>query len=190
MNIDDLDSIEIFKLLEACDELDFNELINDLQKHLIKTKEEWIHHNLFYVYEISLRHQSFSLLQDYCDEAIHENPEIFLKSDDIKLIEKSIFMSILERDELGLKEIDVWDLVIRWGIVQNEELNKHISDWNNDDFIKLKNILYDIIPLIRFNQISSSDFYEKVKPYKEAFNEKIYEEILECYLYDKWQPIL
>jgi len=69
--------------------MDFNELINDLQNHLIKTRKEWIQQNLIYVHKISLKHQSFGLLQDYCDEIIYEHPKVFLKSDDIKLIEKS-----------------------------------------------------------------------------------------------------
>src|SRR5207247_7105316 len=88
-------------------------------------------------------------------------------------------------------QIDIWDCVIQWGIGQSEEkLNKDISNWNKDDFINLKNILSDIIPLIRFNQISSDDFFEKIKPYRKAFNEKLYDEILEYYLSSKWQPRL
>src|SRR5437763_8806308 len=171
--------------------MDFNELIDDLQNHLIKTRKEWIQQNLIYVHKISLKHQSFGLLQDYCDEIIYEHPKVFLKSDDIKLIEKSMFMSILKRDDLGLKEIDVWNCIIKWGIGQSEEkLNKDISNWNKDDFINLKNILSDIIPLIRFNQISSDDFFEKIIPYEKAVNKEVYKETLECYLSSKWQPRL
>ena len=69
-------------------------------------------------------------------------------------------------------------------------MNKDISNWNKDDFINLKNILSDIIPLIRFNQISSDDFFDKIKPYRKAFNEEVYDEILESYLSSKWQPRL
>ncbi len=164
--------------------MDFNELIDDLQNHLIQKENEWIQQNLFYLHKTSLKHQSFSLLQDYCDK-------IILKSDDIKLIEKSMFMSILKRDDLRLEEIDVWNCIIKWGIGQSEEkLNKDISNWNKDDFINLKNILDDIIPLIRFNQISSNDFFEKIKPYKKAIDKKVYGEILEYYLYGKWKPRL
>ena len=32
-----------------------------------------------------------------------------------------MFMSILKRDDLGLKEIDVWNCIIKWGIGQSEE---------------------------------------------------------------------
>ena len=37
INIDNLDANEILKLLEACDELCFDELIDDLQNFLIKS---------------------------------------------------------------------------------------------------------------------------------------------------------
>ena len=57
-------------------------------------------------------------------------------------------------------------------------------------FKNLKDILEDIIPLIRFNQIKSKDFSEKIKPYKKAFNKNIYEEILDCYLNNEWCPRL
>jgi len=111
-----LDPSEVLELLEACDELNFIELIDDLQNHLIKKEEEWAQQNLIYVYKISSKHQSFSLLQDYCDEITYEDPKAFLKFDDIELIEKSMFMSILKRDNLELEEIDIWDCVIQWGI--------------------------------------------------------------------------
>ena len=113
MNIDNLSPNEILKLLETCDELDFSELIHDLQNHLIKKEKEWVQQNLIYIYDISLKYHSFSLFQNYCGGIICENPKVFLKSDDIKLIEKSMFMSILKTDDLELEEIVMWDCVIQ-----------------------------------------------------------------------------
>src|SRR5438128_8921591 len=108
---------------------------------------------------------------------------MFLKSGDISTIEKKVLVSILERDNLKLEEIDIWDCVIQWGIGQKQELKKHLSNWNKDDFGQLKNILSDdIIPSIRFDQISSDDFYEKIKPYKKIFDKEMYEEILRYHL--------
>ena len=74
MNIDDLDSIEIFKLLEACDELDFNELIDNLQNHLLNNEKEWIQHNLVRLNQISSKHHSFGLLQGYCKKIFENDP--------------------------------------------------------------------------------------------------------------------
>ena len=65
INIDNLDASEILELLEACDELCFDELIDDLQNFLIKEEKEWIQENLIDIYKISSKHQSFNSLRDY-----------------------------------------------------------------------------------------------------------------------------
>jgi len=51
VNIDNLYANEILEFLEACDELNFNELIDDLQYHLIINGREWINANLVYLKE-------------------------------------------------------------------------------------------------------------------------------------------
>src|SRR6266542_3674573 len=188
VNINNLDSSEILELLEACDELNFNELIEDLQNHLLDQHKEWIQQNLIYFYKISSKHQTFDLLQGYCNELIDDNPELLLNSDDIVSIEKSMLIAILKKDDLGLDEINIWNCVIQWGIGQDKELEKDISEWKEKDFKTLKGILEDIIPLIRFSEIKSGEFSRKIRPYRKVFNEDIYEEILDYYFNDEWHP--
>src|SRR5947208_6308324 len=103
INIDNLDANEILELLEACDELCFDELIEDLQNFLIKEEKEWIQENLIDIHKISSKHQSFNLLQDYCDGLFYDNPELLLKSENIVIIEKPMFISMLKKDDLGLR---------------------------------------------------------------------------------------
>ena len=129
VNINNLSPNEILELLEACDELSIDELIEDLQNYLISEKKEWIEQNLVYTHKISSYHQLFNLLHNYCSELINEDPTLFLKSNDFIMIEKSMLMTILERDDLELGEIDIWDYVVNWGIGQNEELRKDIIEW-------------------------------------------------------------
>src|SRR5437763_5690965 len=54
----------------------------------------------------------------------------------------------------------------------------------------MKNNLKDIIPLIRFDQIISADFYKKIRPYKKAFDKDVYEDILQYYLNVEQKPRL
>src|SRR5437588_8087616 len=219
INIDNLDANEILELLEACDELCFDELIEDLQNFLIKEEKEWIQENLMDIYKISSQYQSFNLLQDYCETLLYDNPELTLKSCDIAIIEKPMFISILKKDDLELKEIDIWDCVIRWGVGQIENLvqlkriqeieldqllpkfkkqkikleKENILEWNKDHLKELKNILEDVIPLIRFNQITSTEFHKEIEPYKEIIDKKLYEEIIQIYhnsSNNDWQPRL
>src|SRR2546430_17046306 len=92
INVDNLDANEILELLEACDELCFDELIDDLQNFLIDEKKEWIQQNLLEILKFySNYHQSFNLLQDYCNGLLYDNPESWLKSDDVTNIEKPMF---------------------------------------------------------------------------------------------------
>src|SRR2546429_7260652 len=97
VNTNNLDASEILELLEACDELKFNELVEDLQNHLLIDHKEWIQQNLIHFYKISSKHQSFNLLQDYCNELTDDNPGFLLNSDDMVSIEKSMLITILER---------------------------------------------------------------------------------------------
>src|SRR5437660_9887469 len=165
INIDNLDANEILELLEACDELCFDELIDDLQNYLLIKEKEWIQQNLIHTYKISFKHQSFNLLQDYCNKIICENPDIVLNSNNVATIEKSMLVSILKRDDLKMDEIDIWNCDIQWGSGQNEELGENISEWKKDEFKKLKYLLDDIIPLIRFSEIYRENFYDKVNLY-------------------------
>src|SRR6266511_3586565 len=155
INIDNLDKNEILELLEACDELCFDELIDDLQNHLIK-EEKWTQQNIIHAHKLSFKHQSFNLLQDYCNELICENPDIVLNSNNVAIIEKSMLVSILKKY----------------------------------DFKKLKYLLSDIIPLIRFNEISRESFYDKVNPYKMIFDNDVYEKLIQYYFTEKWQSEL
>src|SRR5438105_887297 len=192
ISVNNLDANEILELLEACDELCFDELIDDLQNFLIKEEKEWIQENLIDIHKILSKYQPFNLLQDYCDGLIYDNAELILKSSDIAIIEKHVFMSILKKDDLELREIDIWDCVIRWGVGQIENLEQlkrikeiesgqylpkfkkqkiklekeNILEWNKDHLKELKDILGDIIPLIRFNQITSTEFHKEIEPYK------------------------
>src|SRR6266511_3692318 len=104
-NVNNVDAIEILELLEACDELNFNELVEDLQNHLLIDHKEWIKQNLIYFYKISSKHQTFHLLQGYSNELIDDNPELLLNSGDMISIEKSILITILKKDDLELDEI-------------------------------------------------------------------------------------
>ena len=111
INIDNLDTNEILELLEACDELCLDELIDDLQNYLIK-EEKWIQQNIIHAHKVSFKHQSFNLLQDYCNELICDNPDVVLNSNNVATIEKSILVSILKMDDLKMDEIDIFGIIL------------------------------------------------------------------------------
>ena len=52
------------------------------------------------------------------------------------------------------------------GLAQEHELNQDVSKWNQENFNHFQRILYKFIPLIRFYEISSEDYINKVKFYE------------------------
>ena len=73
------------------------------------------------------------------------------------------------------------------GIKQTPGLdNKNNRDeWTDKNYEDLKNTLSDFIPLIKFLNITSEDFYCKVRPYKAIIPNDIYEKIMEFYLIER-----
>src|SRR5438874_2235689 len=71
---------------------------------------------------------------------------------------------------------------------------ENILEWNKDHLKELKDMLEDVIPLIRFNQITSTEFHKEIEPYKEIIDKELYEEIIQIYHNnnnnDDWQPRL
>ncbi|CAG8710908.1 16477_t:CDS:1 [Acaulospora colombiana] len=60
--------------------------------------------------------------------------------------------------------------------------NVDLSNWSNEDFMELERILHNCIPLIRFFQISSSDFYDKVWPFQKILPDDLREDVLQYHL--------
>jgi hypothetical protein len=42
------------------------------------------------------------------------------------------FVWILKRDELYLKEIEIWENLTKWGLAQEQVRNKDVTKWNQD----------------------------------------------------------
>ncbi|POG74409.1 hypothetical protein GLOIN_2v1771413 [Rhizophagus irregularis DAOM 181602=DAOM 197198] len=79
------------------------------------------------------------------------------------------------------KKIVAWDYLIKWGIDQTPDLginNNNKINWNNNNYESLKKTLNQFIPLIRFSEIDSADFYDQVRPYKQIIPQYIYENFI------------
>ncbi|GBC02517.1 hypothetical protein RclHR1_04660010 [Rhizophagus clarus] len=120
-------------------------------------------------------------LQDIIIESICKDSHSFFTSNGFLSLDKDIIYKVLERDDLEIKEVIAWDHLIEWGIsdLKGEECNT--DKWSNKDYEKLKEILNQFIPLIRFVEITFDDFNYKIKPYKVIISKQIYEEIEEFY---------
>ncbi|CAB4433044.1 unnamed protein product [Rhizophagus irregularis] len=179
-------SEDILGLLIASDELLLEELFTYVQDYLIKKQFSWVRQNFVLVLHTVSRLVSCKKLQDYCFESICEDPLPFITSKSFLSLDKDILFNLLESDNLQIEEVTIWDYLIKWGIEQTSaglgsSNNSDRTNWDNDNYDALKQILNQFIPLIRFVGISLNDLFNKVYPYKVIIPSHIFKEIEEFY---------
>ncbi|EXX75174.1 BTB/POZ protein [Rhizophagus irregularis DAOM 181602=DAOM 197198] len=178
---------DILDLLITSDDLLFDELFYSVQNYLIEKKSTWILQNLLIVLLTISKLEKYKKLQNHCIKSIFVGTRPFITSKDFLLLDKEMLYYILKEYELrafNIEESVVWESLIKWGINQLPELENisNLNDWTDKNYEDLKNILSKFIPLIKFLEINSKDFYHKVRPYKFIIPNDIYEEITEYYL--------
>src|SRR5438094_10325942 len=72
-----------------------------------------------------------------------------------------------------MSEVQVWEHVLKWGLAQNPELFSDSSNYSKDDFNALRNTLQQYIPFIRFYNLTSKEFCDKVYPYKKVLPKEL-----------------
>jgi hypothetical protein len=160
-------------------------LLEYVQDYLIENQTEWIQKNFFFVLDMAFKLIYCKKLQNYILESICNDSYSFIASNEFLSLDKDIVYKVFERDDLQIKETVAWDHLIKWGIEQTPGLGRENCDknkWNNEDCEALKETLSEFIPLIRFVDITSDDFNDKIKPYKDIISNQIYEEIEEFYI--------
>jgi hypothetical protein len=122
------------------------------------------------------------ILQGLCLKSICTNPRPFFTSKDFLSLDENILYRLLERNDLQIDEIDVWDYLIKWGIEQTPGLGNDITKWSNEDYESLKETLHQYIPLIRLVDFKPIEYFDKIQPYKAIIPNHIYDEIEEFYI--------
>ncbi|RGB27970.1 hypothetical protein C1646_768392 [Rhizophagus diaphanus] len=187
LNLTEKSGEDIFELLIASDELLIEELFNYVQDYLVEKRSEWIQKNIVLVLSFAFKIGQSNKLQDNCLEFIFKDSESFINSESFLSIDKDILYILLQRDELQIDEINLWNRLIKWGIEQTPGLgseNSDKSEWNDENYKALTKTLDQFFPLIRFVEISRTDFFDKVRPYKFIIPIHIYNEIEEFYYKD------
>ncbi|RGB23578.1 hypothetical protein C1646_677009 [Rhizophagus diaphanus] len=175
---------DILGLLVASDELLLEELFEYVQDYLIEKLNSWIYENVDLILHSVFNLENCKKLRDYCLAFICKDPLPFMSSEIFPLIKKEILFCLLQRDDLSIEEIIVWDYLIKWGIEQTPGLESNKAKWNEENYQALKKTLNQFIPLIQFVKISRADFFDKVRPYKAIISNDIYDEIEEFYYKD------
>ncbi|GET04302.1 hypothetical protein GLOIN_2v1771022 [Rhizophagus clarus] len=171
----------ILNLLTASDELNLQELIVYAQDHLIQQKSDWLQENVIQVLHTVGYLEACRDLQNFCLGLICQDPYWLFESNNFRSLDESVLVPLLKRDDLLMEEIEIWDRLIEWGIAQNPTLNENISIWSSYDFEVLKSTLEQCIPLIRYFNIDSSDYWDKVRPFSQILPSDLHEVLLQYY---------
>ncbi|GBB90463.1 hypothetical protein RclHR1_17420003 [Rhizophagus clarus] len=166
LSLIEYDTLNIIKILVAASELGLQELITNIQSFLIKNKVSWIKQNFNLVYQTCFENDSFSELQNFCTDLITRKPENVFRSIDFNSISEKCLISLIQRDNIQIDDIKVWEHVLKWGIAQNPELPSDLSNYSKDDINILSNTLQRCIPFIKFYNLTSEEFLNKVHPFK------------------------
>jgi hypothetical protein len=174
----------VIKILVASGELGLLELTNYIQSFLIKRKQTWIEKNIDLLYKTSFENDSFLELQNFCNNLILRDPDKLFKSSNFPSIPEKLLLLLLKSDNNHqTKEIQIWENVLKWGIVNNnDELPNNIKDFSKDNFNSLKNTLQQFIPLIKFYNLNSKEFLDKVYPYKKILPKELRENLIKHFL--------
>jgi hypothetical protein len=174
--------------LAAADQLYLQELVDYLQKYLIVNKAEWMEQHFGLTYQTSFQSNSLFELQRFCIERMTKFPQKIFKSFDFTLLFENSLISLIKRDDLQMKETEIWENVLKWGLAQNPTLISDPDTWTDDDFKAMENTLQHCLPLIRFFSLSSEEFVQKVHPYKKLLKPQLYDELFKSYLDSTIEP--
>ncbi|RHZ75136.1 hypothetical protein Glove_217g127 [Diversispora epigaea] len=188
IDIENMNIKIMFKLMITANELEFEELAEKLENHLIEYKASWLKTHFTFIYHSIFEHNKFKNLEKFCNDIIVKHPSIIFESAEFTSIYETALMSILKRDDLPIKESEIWDYVIKWGASQNPTLPEKLEKWSDENFMTLKATLQQCLPLIRYFHISNSDVMSKIKPYYKILDKQLWYD-LKRYLILPDQPV-
>ncbi|KAG9302999.1 hypothetical protein G9A89_006216 [Geosiphon pyriformis] len=174
----------ILEFLVTADELILENLIDYLEDYLIEHRAKELEENFATLQKTSFMHDSFKKLQNFCIEIAVTNPTIVFNSQDFTSLSEKALSSILTRDDLDIEESEIWEKIVEWGVAKldNDIRMKKVLCWTDENFNAFKESIERLLPSIRFFNISSVDFYHKVKPFARILPGTLYEDLLHHYL--------
>ncbi|RGB39911.1 hypothetical protein C1646_739878 [Rhizophagus diaphanus] len=177
--------------LIAADELNLDmSFIEYVQELLIKHIMEFFSSDPLEILRTILKYDHlFYKLKDHYLNFICDRAKYIFSSEKFILLEEEMICTILDQENLNIEEIIIWDKMIEWGIARNPSLaDKEIAKWREDDFIILQKSLKRLIPLIRYYDIFSKDYFVKISPYEKILPEELNNDIFQYHVIKGYIP--
>ncbi|RHZ60985.1 hypothetical protein Glove_350g111 [Diversispora epigaea] len=167
----------IFDLLIASNEFELDELVEHLQTFLVDNHASWLKLKFAQIYQTSYQVKNLEIIQEFYNDIISKHPNIIFESEKFYSLPEDVLISILKRDDLQLDEGKIWEYTIQWGKAKNPTFPTNIKEWTNDNFSILKKTLKRCLPYIRYFSISGDDVIEKIFPYQQILEPKLFLDI-------------
>ncbi|RHZ44358.1 hypothetical protein Glove_736g10 [Diversispora epigaea] len=177
VDIKNIETEIIYELMIVANKLEFEELSEKLESYLVESKASWLRTHFSRIYRSifnSNRCNEFKGLKQFYNDIISKYPNLIFESEAFTSLQEAALISILERDNLQLEEIKIWDYVIKWGIAQNPTFPINLEEWSEENFKTLKTTLQQCLPLIRYFHITGKDIWKKLKPYKNILSMQLW----------------
>ncbi|CAI2170534.1 12859_t:CDS:2 [Funneliformis geosporum] len=173
---------QCLEILVAADELLMNELHDLMQSHLLVKHKLWLRESFALVYSTAVKLEASKELQDFCHNILYSEPDVLLKAEDFTTIDQDTLAIVLEQRNFQMKEIQIWDHIIQWCMSKHPNASNDLTKWTTNEFGEFEETLRQWIQFVRFCEIDSKEFYQRVRPFKSCFSQSLYED-LECFYY-------
>ncbi|RHZ77143.1 hypothetical protein Glove_185g32 [Diversispora epigaea] len=151
--------------------------VGHLQTHLINNCASWLRLKFSQIYRKSHKVKNLEIMQDFCNNIIAKHPDTIFESENFHSLPEDALISILKRDDLQLEEGKIWEYIIQWGKAKSPLLPSDLNEWTSDNFLTLKETLEQCLPHIRYLSISGEDVMEKIYPYQQLLEQKLFLDI-------------
>ncbi|GBC10228.1 hypothetical protein RclHR1_09460001 [Rhizophagus clarus] len=174
--------VSLVDILIASDELELLEICKQLKKRLLENESAWKLPRDFTTL-CQFRHDDrFANLYEVAIGLMCRNAHFIFNSKEFLKMEEEHIIQLLERDDLKLEEIEIWDYLIKWGIENTDSiLDENSTTWTSMDFNELEKTLHNCIPYIRFSQMSPKVFNIVRKQYKNILPEDLIDDVLQYF---------
>ncbi|RIB17215.1 hypothetical protein C2G38_1450578 [Gigaspora rosea] len=163
-------------------ELILEELAKHLETLLIESNAHWLRLHFARIYRESFKNNKLLKLQEWCNDIVVRYPIKVFESEDFISLQENALISLIERDDLQMEEVKIWNYVIKWGIAQNPGLSSDPEEWSNENILTLKTTLKNCLPLIRYFQISGDNLYEYIQPYQQILEKNLWKDLVKKHM--------
>ncbi|RHZ81865.1 hypothetical protein Glove_117g209 [Diversispora epigaea] len=161
----------------VADDFELEELVTKIETFLIEAKALWLRKHISMIFLNIFDRKNFNDLLNFCNYNVEKYPSLIFEDLDFNSLSESALVSLLKRDDLQMKEVEIWHYVVKWGIAQNPTLPTNLGEWSNQNIITLKTTLQQCLPHIRYFQLSSDEVKDSIRPYKKILDKQLWKDI-------------